>query len=343
MIDFRYHLVSIVAVFLALAIGIVVGATALKPSTVAVLDKTSQQERNQISSLLANNGNLQQQITNDQDFATAVTGPVLSHLLAGQRVVIVTAPHADGPMTSGITTALQQAGAQVTGQVAMQPEFFVAGQSTQSNLDYLAQQLAPPGISLGQGQPPGATAQIAGQAEAAQVISSALVAKDGPGVADPQSKAILDGFAQHGYLQVSGTNGTSMRLATLAVVVIPASPPAPADTDTANLALLALAHQLDRTGLAAVLAGSPAGSGPGSAIDELLSGSSGVQLSSVDNANYKTGQLMVAQALGLRLARHKPASYGVAPGAVPSPAPTPAATQSATPATTKKPKHAEHR
>ena len=30
MIDFRYHLVSIVAVFLALAIGIVVGATALK-------------------------------------------------------------------------------------------------------------------------------------------------------------------------------------------------------------------------------------------------------------------------------------------------------------------------
>jgi hypothetical protein len=92
-----------------------------------------------------------------------------------------------------------------------------------------------------------------------------------------------------------------------------------------------------------VLAGSPAGSGPGSAIDELLSGSSGVQLSSVDNANYKTGQLMVAQALGLRLARHKPASYGVAPGAVPSPAPTPAATQSATPATTKKPKHAEHR
>ena len=34
MIDFRYHLVSIVAVFLALAVGIVVGSTELQPGVV---------------------------------------------------------------------------------------------------------------------------------------------------------------------------------------------------------------------------------------------------------------------------------------------------------------------
>ena len=36
MIDFRYHLVSIVAVFLALAIGIVLGSTELQGTTLDV-------------------------------------------------------------------------------------------------------------------------------------------------------------------------------------------------------------------------------------------------------------------------------------------------------------------
>jgi hypothetical protein len=343
-IDFRYHLVSIVAVFLALAIGIVVGATALKPTTLRVLYKTSQQERNQISSLLANNGNLHQQISNDQDFAAAGAGLLLGHLLAGQRAVVVTAPGADGQVVNGITTTLQQAGAQVTGQVAMEQQFFVSGQSTQSNLDYLAQQLDPPGVNLSQTPSPGANQQIAGQQEAAQVIAAALVTKDGPGLADAQSKAILSGFAQHGYLSISGTSEAAMRLATMAVVVIPASPPQSGDSDPANLALLALAQQLGAGGQAAVLAGSTPGSGPGSAIDELITGNSGYRLSSVDNANVKTGQVMVAQALSRLLTGQKPASYGIAPGAVPSPAPTPTATatQSATPAA-KVPQHPEHR
>ena len=88
------------------------------------------------------------------------------------------------------------------------------------------------------------------------------------------------------------------------------------------------------TGQAAVLAGSPPGSGPGSAIDELSGGGSGIQLSSVDNANTEIGQIMVAQALNLLLTGHKPASYGAVPAAVPSPAtaasPAPSASSSGT-------------
>ena len=330
MIDFRYHLVSIVAVFLALAIGIVVGATALKPSTLKYLDKTSQQERQEINSLLANKGNLQQQLTNDDAFAQANAAQLLGHLLEGKRAVIVTAPGADGQVTSGVTTALRQAGAQVTGQVLLQQAFFEAGQSTQSNLVALAQQLVPPGISLvGQGTQSGANPQIAGQQEAAQVIAAALMTKDGPGLDAAQSRQILSGFAQHDFLSVSSP---TLAPATLAVLVIPGTPPAGGDSDPANLALLSLAEQLNASGQAAVLAGSPPGSGPGSAIDELSGGGSGIQLSSVDNANTKKGQIMVAQALKLLLTGYKPASYGAVPAAVPSPAPvpTPSASSSGT-------------
>ena len=56
MIDFRYHLVSIVAVFLALAIGIVIGSTSvLKGATLSVLEKTSSAEKKQIDSLINQN------------------------------------------------------------------------------------------------------------------------------------------------------------------------------------------------------------------------------------------------------------------------------------------------
>ena len=41
MIDFRYHLVSIVAVFLALAIGIVLGSTELQGPTYNLLNQTT--------------------------------------------------------------------------------------------------------------------------------------------------------------------------------------------------------------------------------------------------------------------------------------------------------------
>ena len=52
MIDFRYHLVSIIAVFLALAIGIVVGANALKPALINELHKevrAAQKDNHQLS------------------------------------------------------------------------------------------------------------------------------------------------------------------------------------------------------------------------------------------------------------------------------------------------------
>ena len=48
MIDFRYHLVSIVAVFLALAIGIVLGSTELQGPAYNLLDKTTSKLQNEL-------------------------------------------------------------------------------------------------------------------------------------------------------------------------------------------------------------------------------------------------------------------------------------------------------
>lgn len=144
MIDFRYHLVSIVAVFLALAIGIVIGASALKPDVLKVFDNASSREQRQITSQRATIKSLQNQLGSDQALAQAAAPRLLSGLLAGQQVALVTAPGADATTVNGVTAALKLAGAKITTQAQLQPSFFDTSASTQNSLETLAQQVAPP-------------------------------------------------------------------------------------------------------------------------------------------------------------------------------------------------------
>jgi hypothetical protein len=325
-IDFRYHLVSIVAVFLALAIGIVVGATALKPKAAEILDNESRSAEHQIIQYRTTIKNLQFEIASDNALAKTEAPHVLANLLAGQRVVLVTAPGADNGTITGITSDLQRAGAKVAGQVQLQNAFLDDSATTQNSLDVLASKVAPAGVTPG--YPPSqayVNAQIAGQQEAAQVLAPALVTKNGTDLAAGQTSEILSGFAQQGFLQLSPSSASvAPPQATLAVLVTPASPASSSDASPANLALLSLAQELAMNSRGVVVAGSLNGSGPGSAIDELVNGSTGIHVSSVDDADNATGQLIVAEALSYLMNNQKPAAYGVSTGVVPDPAPTPA-------------------
>jgi hypothetical protein len=334
LIDFRYHLVSIIAVFLALAIGIAVGAVEVSPHVASKLNSESQNAEKRNAALFAQNIQLKQQISADNAFAQAASGSLLGHLLVGQKVVLVTAPGADTTTVKGISSALIEAGATLTGTVAMAPQFFDTNPPTEDALTMTAGRLAPAGV----GTADTAGAQISGQQAAAKVIASAIVDKPGPTpISTGQANRILTGFGDQGYLQVSNTAGGASNLsgpATLAVVVTPASTPASASSlSPENLALVYLTHYLQQAGNAAVLAGSLQGSGAGSAIDAVTSGGAGVAVTTVDNADSVTGQIVVVQALGTMLDHPGlPATaYGVGPDAVPSPAPTSSPTPSTTP------------
>jgi hypothetical protein len=326
-IDFRYHLVSIIAVFLALAIGIVVGSTALQPAVESSLHQAQKLLTQRIDKVTQKNTTLGQQVSADQGFAQAAASRLIGHLLTGQSVVLVEAPDSDSQVTSGVIAAVRQAGGTVTGQLSLQPQFFDGSGSTEAKLTQLSQSLAPEaGISLA-GQP--AVEEIVGQTQAAQLIADAVVARNTPGLAAAQSQAILGGFGQSGYLQVTSQgsgSGTSLPLATMAIVVAPASPPTANDASPANLALIAVAQQLQAASHGTILTGSLPGSGPGSAIAQ-ASGEG--KVSTVDNADTPVGQIITVQALWELLAGRSPTSYGVGPDAVPSPAPTPSASPTA--------------
>ena len=307
MIDFRYHLVSIVAVFLALAIGIVVGSTALKPAVLTGLQKTATAEKKRVDALYAQNRLYQSQLGAAEAYAQAGAHLALTGLLDGQRVVLVTAPGFPGGVVTGVTSQLTLAGATVTGQVELQSQFFTAG--TQSDLDTLNRQETPPGVTLRSGTQ---------QAQAAELIASAILTKNGPtqpsaGVADATGKSILSGYAAGGFLSISGNPAVR--------------------ASSASQTLVTVAQQLNLADEATVVAGQLSGSGPGSAIDVMRSGGQSDHFSSVDNADTEIGQIVTAQALYEQMTAGKSGSYGAltsASAAGPSPAPTPSPSTTAT-------------
>jgi hypothetical protein len=328
-IDFRYHLVSIIAIFLALAVGLLVGATSLSGATEDVLRHAQQVLTQENTALRARNSQLVQQVGGDQAFAQAGSHRLLAGVLAGEKVVLVVPPGADGAMQQGVTAALQQAGATVTGKVTLQQSFFETSGQTESSLSQLVQQLAP---QAGVVPPPASdNPPVGGQQAAAAVLAASIVSKDGIGLPGAASSAILRAFCQQGFVQVSP--GASVPTATLAVVFTPPAAQGPSpQARIMSQVLVAVAAQLHSASLGTVLAGSVSGIGPDSAIG--LEGGSG-PASSVDNADTPSGQIMVAQALRLLLDGKAPAAYGAEPGTAPSPAPSASASPQLTKGTSK--------
>jgi hypothetical protein len=173
------------------------------------------------------------------------------------------------------------------------------------------------------------------------VISAAIANNDGVPTLSPQhTQQIMTGFA--GFLQINGPSGGSSLSgqATMAVVVVPGTVPPSSTSGPDNLALISLANDLQEASKGAVLVGPLLGSGPRSAIDAVNSGAAGVSLTTVDNADTTTGQIMVAQALSELLKPNaSPTAYGVRPATVPSPAPSASPSSSPTPSHSTRKKH----
>jgi hypothetical protein len=351
-IDFRYHLVSIVAVFLALAVGIVLGSTELRGAAFSALDRTSNALSSKLEAADNQNSALQQQVQGDRQFAQAAEPVLLKHLLDNKKVVIITTPGASSSVVSGVRTGLSDAGATISGQVALSSKFADTSASNESLLSQLTQQATPSSLTLTNGSP---------QQQAAQVLAAALVTKsansgsgnsgsgssgngksgknsgngsnngNGSGngsISSQNAQTIVSSFSAGQFISVSGhpTNG-----ATMAVIVTPASAPQDGNSDPVSQAVVALAQEFGQASQATVVVGSSAGSGTGSAISAVRSSGAANDASTVDNADSVVGQIVAVQALEQQMNGHKPGSFGTqsnANSAGPSPAPTPSASPS---------------
>jgi hypothetical protein len=338
-IDFRYHLVSIVAVFLALAIGIVLGAAELQGPTYNLLNGTTAKLQNELGQANSQRDVAEEQANAGDAYAEAVEPVVLRNLLAGQKLLIVTEPGAQGSVVSGITSAANDAGAEVTGQINLQAKFFDTSDTTQDSLNQINLDVAShAGLTLDNTE---TYQQQAAQVIASQILtksplSAAGIGQDGTGQ-DTSAATMLSAYAYAGFLTTSGQPATT---ATIAVVITPQSAPSDGSADPLDQLLIPVAQELAASSAATVVAGSSAGSGPGSPIAVLRSNNVANQVSTIDDADYVSGQSVVIEALAIQLSGGKPGSYGfasnganaVAPSAAPtataSPSPSPTPTSS---------------
>ena len=330
MIDFRYHLVSIVAVFLALAIGIVLGSTELQGTTLDALRGINGSLKSQLNAAEAQRNGYAQQAGASDAFLKSAESKLLGGTLSGDRVVIVTEPGAPSSVAAGVEQAAKLAGAAITGTVQLLPKFNDLSGATQATLTALNAQLA---TSVSTTLSPAASSQTGYQQNAAQLIGSAILNQTAGqvGLTTGQAQLVLQGYAQGGYLNESGA---PWNRATLAVIVASDSVPADGANDPGNQVLLAVAQEFATLSAATLVAGSVAGTTPaGSAIAVLRGSSVAGQVSSVDNADTTLGQISTMWAFAAQLAGGKPKSYGVLGASSVSPAvplPVPSVTPSVT-------------
>ena len=111
MINLRYHIVSLTAVFLALGLGILAGTTVIDQEVVKGLRNNTNALQDQFNNMRDQRDALQQQLDLFEGFSDAVVPPLLQGLLAGRAVVIVTDRQAEGDLVNSIAETLILAGA----------------------------------------------------------------------------------------------------------------------------------------------------------------------------------------------------------------------------------------
>jgi hypothetical protein len=117
MINLRYHIVSLVAVFLALGMGIVMGSTVIDRVTVDALSNKLDNVRKSVDGIREENGRLRSQVDQARDFATTTRDELLRGHLRNIPVMVVAVAGVDRKPVDELRQALVGAQATVEGTV----------------------------------------------------------------------------------------------------------------------------------------------------------------------------------------------------------------------------------
>src|SRR5689334_13477918 len=123
MINFRYHIVSLMAVFLALSGGMVIGVT-LRPSLDSGLTQQADQDRKTVQDLRAEIDRRAAHEKYSDAYAARVDPVITAGLLSGERVALIVMPDAPSAVVDDIAKALPVARGEVTKTVRLDKSAF---------------------------------------------------------------------------------------------------------------------------------------------------------------------------------------------------------------------------
>jgi Copper transport outer membrane protein, MctB len=308
-IDFRYHLVSIIAVFLALAVGIALGSGPLKDPIHSGIETQAQQLASDKRQLRSENDALKRQEDYSSKVTRQIAPTVTAGRLTGRRVVLVTASGADNNSRDQLAAELSRAGATVAATVALTDAW--TDSSKEAQLDDVSTRLVPAGTPAFPSGPDARRQRVS------MILSRGLVASVPAETkqVDPAVAALLSGLQDAGFLQVS-TSEKPLRRADLAVVLAAPAPDNPDEaTATANSDLSALAGDLDAQDLGTVVAGPPSSDAGGGLVAAVRAADAiRSSVSTVDAVDTASGQIAAVLAL-VTESKGTSGAYGYGPGA----------------------------
>ena len=315
MIDFRYHLVSLIAVFLAVALGIVIGTTALNAPILEDLEGEVAALAEDKRELETQTRDLQAQVDTGDAFGQAIAPALVADSLTGRSVVLVaTGEDVAAETVEEVSTLVGQAGGTVTGTIRLQP-----GYSDPAGAAEVQSYVTGPGLPTGVTLPEtDDTGQLVGS-----LLAQVLVRPAAPGATVPDTAAlssVLAGLRALDVLDVESASVTPADFAVLVTAGAPTEEDAEARTDT----LVDLALALDAAGSGAVVAGDAASAGEAGLVGVIRSDpEDSAAVSTVDNVDAASGRISTVLALG-RESAGTSGAYGTGEDAQPVP-PVPAA------------------
>ena len=306
MISLRTHAISLAAVFLALAVGVVLGSGLLSNTLLAGLRDDKHELQDQINTLTDDKNALNEKLNAADEFDSQMAPRVLRDTLAGKSVVIFGTPDANDDDVDGLSRMVGQAGGSVTGTVALTDEF-VDANSAEKLLSVVNSPIVPAGAQLS------ATSLDQGSQAGDLVGIALLISKDpaAPVVNDTQRDTVLAALRDTGFV----TYG-SQHIGPANTALIVTGGGLGDDAGNRGATVARFAAGLAQHGSGTVLAGRD-GSASGTAAVAVTRSDAGLAaaISSVDDVDSESGRITTVLALDDLLNGGRPGQYGIGQGA----------------------------
>lgn len=288
MIDFRYHIVSLIAVFLALAVGVVLGAGPLQGTLGDQLQVQIEQLREEKDALRVDVDAARADNEELSAFIEATSGELLPGTLADVRVTVVEMPGTDAGTVTALLDRIEQAGGELVGQVSLTSRWTDAGEQAardETAAQVEAQMLIPPADDA-------STEQVLGQALALGLVERDALATE---TFSSTARAVYAPLVDAELVEETETPSMPADVV-LAVAPAPLTDPSDATDDDAAVLAIEVATVTGFSGRDAVLAGTD--DGATDLVDAVRADpAAAAAISTVDSVDDVTGQVIAPLAL----------------------------------------------
>lgn len=306
MISLRSHVISLAAVFLALAIGVALGSGLLSNTLLSGLRDDKKEMQNQINGLTDEKNGLNERLGAAGEFDAMMSPRILREALKGKAVVVLRTPDAVGDDVDAVVRLVGEAGGTVSGTIALSQQF-VDANASEKLLSVVNSPIVPAGRQL-------STTLVDQGSQAGDLLGITLLRDKNPAVPvvdDTQRDTVLATLRDTGFI----TYG-SERIGVADAAVIVTGGALGEDAGNQGATVARLAAGLAPHGAGTVVAGRD-GSASGTAAVAVTRSDAGLTgaVSTVDDVDSQSGRITSVLAVGELLGGGRPGQYGIGRGA----------------------------